>query len=226
LRTIRISNYPHYDQVGSLKAISDSSGATIKQVDYDSFGNVISDTNTSMTTPFGFAGGLHDRDTGLVRFGFRDYDPAIGRWTAKDPIDFAGGDVNLFQYVSADPVNFVDPQGLILRKDTAGTWLPVLDRIRRTDSGRDLIKKLEDSPETCTLHEAPCGQGAFYNPDRRSISIAPDYQRSIDVPGGKEDASLERMLAHELGHAMEHDRGNQDAPEWQIIRRYENCHRS
>lgn len=40
------------------------------------------------------------------------YEPSIGRWTAKDPIDFYGGDANLFQYVSADPVNFVDPLGL------------------------------------------------------------------------------------------------------------------
>ena len=48
--------------------------------------------------PFGFAGGLYDKDTGLVRFGARDYNPIIGRWTAKNPIDFAGGDVNLFGY--------------------------------------------------------------------------------------------------------------------------------
>ena len=48
-----------------------------------------------------------------MRFGFRDYDPAIGRWTATDPIDFAGGDVNLFRYASSDPVNFVDPLGLV-----------------------------------------------------------------------------------------------------------------
>ena len=38
--------------------------------------------------PFGFAGGLYDEDTGLIRFGARDYDPSVGRWTAKDPILF------------------------------------------------------------------------------------------------------------------------------------------
>jgi RHS repeat-associated protein len=65
-----------------------------------------------MTTPFGFAGGLYDYDVGLVRFGFRDYDPSIGRWTAKDPIDFAGGDVNLYGYVQSDPANLIDPLGL------------------------------------------------------------------------------------------------------------------
>jgi RHS repeat-associated protein len=104
--------YPHYDQVGSLRAITDSSGTVIKQIDYDSFGNIISDTNTSMTVPFGFAGGMYDYDTGLTRFGFRDYDPSIGRWTAKDPIDFAGGDENLFGYAHSDPVNFIDSLGL------------------------------------------------------------------------------------------------------------------
>jgi RHS repeat-associated protein len=62
--------------------------------------------------PFGFAGGLADRDTGLVRFGYRDYDPDTGRWTAKDPIGFAGGDTDLFGYVQCNPVNLVDPWGL------------------------------------------------------------------------------------------------------------------
>ena len=57
--------------------------------------------------PFGFAGGLHDRDTGLVRFGHRDYDPDVGRWTAKDPIRFDGGDTDLYGYVFNNPVNFI-----------------------------------------------------------------------------------------------------------------------
>jgi RHS repeat-associated protein len=54
---------------------------------------------------------LHDRDTGLVRFGFRDYDPDTSRWTAKDPILFAGGNVDLYGYCLNDPVNLVDPYG-------------------------------------------------------------------------------------------------------------------
>ncbi|KHD87980.1 MAG: hypothetical protein OM95_10635, partial [Bdellovibrio sp. ArHS] len=62
--------------------------------------------------PYGFAGGFYDRYTGLVRFGARDYDPEVGRWTSKDPILFAGGDTNLYGYVANDPVNWVDPDGL------------------------------------------------------------------------------------------------------------------
>ncbi|MFH1148135.1 MAG: RHS repeat-associated core domain-containing protein [Pseudomonadota bacterium] len=80
---------------------------------YDSFGNIVNDTDPSFAIPFGFAGGLYDRDTGLVRFGYRDYDPDIGRWTAKDPIFFAGGDTDLYGYVLNNPVNLTDPEGEI-----------------------------------------------------------------------------------------------------------------
>ena len=61
--------------------------------------------------PFGFAGGLYDADTKLVRFGARDYDPETGRWTCKDPIGFAGRQGNQYAYVDGEPVNLIDPDG-------------------------------------------------------------------------------------------------------------------
>ena len=106
--------YLHYDQVGSLRAVSDISGNIIKEITYDTYGNILSDTNANFKVPFGFAGGLYDSDTKLTRFGYRDYDSYTGKWTAKDPIDFAGGDTNLYGYVLGDPVNFVDPSGLFV----------------------------------------------------------------------------------------------------------------
>jgi RHS repeat-associated protein len=81
-------------------------------VEYDSFGNLVSDSNPSFELPFGFAGGLADATTGLVRFGFRDYDPAAGRWTAKDPVLFDGGQGNLYVYVGSNPISLRDPLGL------------------------------------------------------------------------------------------------------------------
>jgi len=53
---------------------------------------------------------LYDPDTQLLRFGARDYDPATGRWTAKDPSGFAGGN-NLYVYADDDPVNRLDLNG-------------------------------------------------------------------------------------------------------------------
>jgi RHS repeat-associated protein len=79
-------------------------------MDYDIWGRVLTDTNPGFQ-PFGFAGGIHDRHTGLVRFGARDYDAQTGRWTAKDPIGFAGGQANLYAYVVNNPINLIDPSG-------------------------------------------------------------------------------------------------------------------
>jgi RHS repeat-associated protein len=89
-----------------------ATGTVAQQLDYDEFGNVLTDTNPGFQ-PFGFAGGLYDPDTGLVRFGARDYDAATGRWTTKDPLKFKSGDTNLFTYTMSDPVNKIDPEGLL-----------------------------------------------------------------------------------------------------------------
>jgi RHS repeat-associated protein len=69
-------------------------------------------TDAGITLPIGFAGGLHDRDVGWVRFGWRDYDPETGRFTALDPMGYSGGDSDLYGYCLDDPVNLVDPMGL------------------------------------------------------------------------------------------------------------------
>ena len=128
------SYYLAYDQVGTLRAVADSNGNVVKALTYDTFGNLFSDSNPDMEVPFGFAGGIYDRDTGLVRFGYRDYDPVTGKWTAKDPIGFNGGDTNLYGHVLGDPVNLVDPEGLE----------PLLDKLQKMfwgDTGKGLAKK-------------------------------------------------------------------------------------
>jgi len=103
------------DQVGSVRlVVNASTGAVAQRIDYDAFGNPTYVTGAPDFQPFGFAGGLADPDTGLVRFGARDYDPRVGRWTSKDPIGFGGGDANLYGYVVGDPVNLIDPSGEIL----------------------------------------------------------------------------------------------------------------
>ncbi len=100
------------DRLGSVRLVVNvATGAIAQRIDYDAFGRVLEDTAPGFQ-PFGYAGGLYDPDTGLVRFGVRDYDASVGRWTAKDPARFGGGDTNLYAYVEGDPVNKVDPTGL------------------------------------------------------------------------------------------------------------------
>lgn len=99
------------DQLGSPRLVVDATTGEIAQrLDYDAWGSVVLDTNPGFQ-PFGFAGGLYDSRTGLVRFGARDYDPQAGRWTTKDPTLFAGLSSNLYGYSFDDPVNIVDREG-------------------------------------------------------------------------------------------------------------------
>jgi RHS repeat-associated protein len=73
------------DHLGSVRLVVNvADGSIAQQIDYDEFGNPTFVTGPADFQPFGFAGGLYDPDTGLVRFGARDYDPEVGRWTAKD----------------------------------------------------------------------------------------------------------------------------------------------
>jgi RHS repeat-associated protein len=100
------------DEQGSSRLVVDAkTGQVVQQMDCDAFGNVIRDTNPGFQ-PFGFAGGLYDRDTGFTHFGARDYDAATGRWTAKDPLLFNGLDSNLYEYGFDDPINLHDANGL------------------------------------------------------------------------------------------------------------------
>ena len=100
------------DQVGSLKLLTSPKGNLIKRIRYDSFGNVLEDSYPRLHIPIGFASGLVDEDTGLVRFGYRDYDSKSGRFTCPDPLGDTGGDHDLYDYCVDDPVTMIDYTGL------------------------------------------------------------------------------------------------------------------
>ncbi|MBK9694522.1 MAG: hypothetical protein IPO76_03890 [Elusimicrobia bacterium] len=102
------------DHLGSPRlVVNATSGAIVQRMDYDSWGNITNDTSPGFQI-FGYAGGLYDQDTKLTRYGARDYDAHTGRWTAKDPIGFNGGDTNIYGYCTNDPLNKVDIDGRIV----------------------------------------------------------------------------------------------------------------
>jgi RHS repeat-associated protein len=106
------------DYLGSPRLVVNTvNDSIVQRMDYDEFGNLLQNTNPGFQ-PFGFAGGLYDSHTSLVRFGARDYDSWSGRWSAKDPIGFNGGN-NHYVYVENNPINNVDPSGLIFNMVSA-----------------------------------------------------------------------------------------------------------
>jgi RHS repeat-associated protein len=100
------------DPMGSPRVIVNvTTGAVAQTFEYGEFGTVLGDSSPGFQ-PFGFGGGLYDRDTGLVRFGARDYEAVTGRWTAKDPSLWSGGYANLYSYVGSTMLEQGDPSGL------------------------------------------------------------------------------------------------------------------
>ena len=110
------------DHLGSIRLVVNvDNGNVAQRMDYDEYGNETMNTNPDFQ-PFGYAGGLYDEQTKLVRFGARDYSAEVGRWICKDPIGFGGGVSNLYEYVVNDPINLVDINGLQTVKFANGSW--------------------------------------------------------------------------------------------------------
>jgi RHS repeat-associated protein len=130
-----------------------SCGETAQRLDYDSFGQVLRDTNPGFQ-PFGFQGGLYDPDTGLVEFGCRWYDAETGRWISKDPILLDGG-WNVYAFCDNDPINHTDPSGLFVGRIVSRKvgW----SRVIITDvKGKQVIltnHDLEDFRETILAYD-------------------------------------------------------------------------
>jgi len=212
--------YLHYDQVGSLRAVSDTSHSIIKEITYDTYGNMLTDSNPSFTVPFGFAGGLYDADTKLTRFGYRDYDAYTGKWTAKDPIGFSGGDSNLYGYVLGDPVGLIDPLGLSFKDMLARAILSIgrnkvntlLDsaRLYKTQGKQKLYEKLGDFDNTLSdLAKLSDKYSTKYDKSGNKICIAnlPDGRRAIAREFSRDGRPTLEIQAKNFKHKIRYQNG-------------------
>ncbi|GAB4343757.1 MAG: hypothetical protein Kow0099_22580 [Candidatus Abyssubacteria bacterium] len=104
--------YYHKNHQGSVTEITSGNQSIVKTYEYDAYGNILQETGPSLTGGFTYtARELHTR-SGLYYYRARFYDPRTGRFLMQDPIGFLGG-LNLYAYVAVDPVNLVDPLGLV-----------------------------------------------------------------------------------------------------------------
>jgi RHS repeat-associated protein len=115
------------DALGSTVGLADPSGVVQTSYTYEPFGKTTV-TGTSSTNPFRFTGREEDSTGALSLYHYRAryYSPTFGRFLSEDPIGFAGGDANLYGYVGNDPVNGMDPSGLV--------GYPIDPRYRNLDS--------------------------------------------------------------------------------------------
>ncbi|TAF58198.1 MAG: DUF4114 domain-containing protein [Oscillatoriales cyanobacterium] len=102
------------DHLGTVRDLVNNSGQVVNHLTYDSFGQVVAQTNFAVDSRYLFTGREFDEETGDYFYRARYYDGFSGRFIGEDPISFAAGDKNLYRYVGNSPVNATDPTGLQL----------------------------------------------------------------------------------------------------------------
>ena len=184
------------DHLGSLRAVVDvATGNAVQVMQHDPWGKATTDTLSGgfVRVPFGFAGGIYDEDTKLVRFGAREYDPETGRWLSKDEARFGGGP-NFYEYAGGDPVNFIDPNGRVsipapLRGGGLFPWWMGPDVHRCRNTRQDCPASAPEEPHPDAL---VCGGSDWVRDDRGAHDAATyrgmaewnhGYQCSYDANG-------------------------------------------
>jgi RHS repeat-associated protein len=97
--------------LGSLRQVGQTSWTILDTLTFDSYGNILSETNSANGDRFKFTGREWGSEIALQFSRARYYDPVTGRWTSRDPSGFAAADPNLYRYVVNIPNLATDPSG-------------------------------------------------------------------------------------------------------------------
>jgi hypothetical protein len=128
--------------------------------------------------------------------------PASSAFISEDPVEFAGGDPNLYAYVHNAPLTFRDPLGLRVDLSLSSPEVNrALDLVKRTKRGRELYETMERDPRTCHIVSLSGFQNAVRVGGTCDIVIDPEFHPEIPTLAGRKSASTARILAHEMGHA-------------------------
>jgi RHS repeat-associated protein len=173
------------DAQGSVRQVTDATGAVTGSQSFDAFGKLTSQSGTGLDR-YGYTGREWDAVAGLQYSRARMYDPGVGRWLTTDPLSFAAGDANLYRYVGNGPTNGTDPSGLVERQSI------------EADGDRAFLRGSEDSGPI----EADGGR-SFYRGSEFSGPIEADGDRTFfrgglrpieQKPRGRFDKSRNGLL--------------------------------
>jgi len=224
LAELRSSTTSYYeaDGLGSVTSLTSSAGAVANTYTYDSYGDLTASAG-SISNPFSYTGRELDSETGLYYYRARYYDPIVGRFIGEDPMRPSDG-TSFYDYVAGNPTNYYDPLGLFLWPwETPVTVVggtaqqqqqvkQAVDKILKTPRGQALEKQIRGpwywhgDPKTIHIN---CNKDEDANTPGPDINIDPTYHPEIQTSQGRQLASTQRIIAHELGHAVTgiHDDG-------------------
>ena len=151
-------SYVHNDHLGKPQVMTDEVGNVVWRAVYDPFGRATVDSSSDVDMNVRFPGQYFDQETGLHQNGFRTYDPGSGRYLTADPLGIIEGqDLNLYAYVGDNPVNWIDPLGLLRSGRNARNFSNITPR----STNGNLFGNFKTQDNVCTkpadkLNSNPC----------------------------------------------------------------------
>lgn len=216
------SFFYHDNSIGSIVALTNGLGQVQERYRYEAYGEITilaSDGATilpasTVSNPFGFTGRRLDAESGLYYYRARFYDPGQGRFLQRDPKGYVDG-MGLYEYVTSNPVNFVDPFGMDTKESQPFnendprkeweelSWEEKEKRLRQmTPEEREALRKMMNiQPPTIAEAEAKgydCNQGIkgsyhlVNNPQNRKCVHPKGYEAVYDENGELNDDPEDR----------------------------------
>ncbi len=99
------------DHLGTTRDLVDETGQLRNHIMYDSFGNVVTQSEPTSETRYLFTGREFEADLDLYFYRARFYDSGVGTFLSEDPLGFGDG-FNTRVYVKNTPSTHSDPYGL------------------------------------------------------------------------------------------------------------------
>ena len=173
------------DHLGTIKDLADNSGTLINHFVYDSFGNVVGETNPAVNTRYLYTGREWDEEIGLYHYRARSVKADVGRFVSEDPIGFDSGDTNLYRYVENSPLDTVDPLGLygrVLNQNRVILYADFGPRI--AFNIQDVIDALARNPAVTIIFDNTTADIEYHNTNTgRRIRVDPPNMKLFDQRG-------------------------------------------
>lgn len=212
--------YYHADHLGSANWITNRNGRPVQYIHYAPYGELVANQfSRDYNERYKFTGKERDAETGYDYFGARYYYSSWGHWLSVDPLSDKYPTISPYAYCMWNPVKYVDPDG---KKIVVGSWwgrflaklgfetyearvykeLEELKTIPDPLTGELVLNKaiteLENSEITYYIVD---GDKNNYKKGNHTIV----YDQGNNVREDKEKRPSIVALAHELGHAHNHD---------------------
>jgi RHS repeat-associated protein len=194
-----------YDGNGNIIALSGASdGSETARYEYGPFGEPIRATGLMATeNPFRFSTKFTDHETDLLYYGYRFYNPSMGRWPSRDPIGELGG-LNLYAFVGNSPVVYFDVDGRLSERACQTAVDNGLQNNAKAKATMAEMKK-RGCPDPAPICRDCCGEeekapyAAYFDPKTKVIHICSNKR--------KNGSEVIQTLVHELIHALDDCKG-------------------